>query len=89
MMRCAQKWPRLVYFQRADNTLPVFRTVSGEEIVTWSTAKHAIAGRATTPLLHIVQPDDEWSRMRRASFDADSWLTDEREETSEYWTWQD
>ena len=86
-MRCAQKWPRLVYFRRADNTLPVFRTVSGEEIVTWSTAKHAIAAKLTTPLPILVTPD-EWSSMRRASIEADSWLTDEREETSEYWTWE-
>ncbi len=88
-MRCANKWPRLLYFQRADNTLPVFRTVKGDSIITWSTAKHAIAAKITRPLLHVVQPDDEWSRMRRASFAADSWLVGEQAPESEWWDWWD
>ena len=86
MMRCAQKWPRLVYFRRTDNTLPIFRTISGEEIVTWSTAKHAIAGHATTPLPVLGMPD-EWSRMRRASIAEDSWLVGEQASESEWWDW--
>ncbi len=86
-MRCAQKWPHLVYFRRADDTQPVFRTIQNDAIVTWNTEKRNVAAKLTTPLPVTVTPD-EWSQMRRASIEADSWLTDEREETSEYWTWE-
>ncbi len=69
--------------------VPSMQTSITGQIVRWNAHQSSIAAKITRPLLHIVQPDDEWSRMRRASIEADSWLTDEREETSEYWLYAD
>ncbi len=68
--------------------VPSMQTPITGQIIRWNAHQSSIAAKITRPLLHVVQPDDEWSRMRRASIEADSWLTDEREETSEYWTWE-
>ena len=69
--------------------VPSMQTPITGQIVRWNAHQSSIAAKITRPLLHVVQPDDEWSRMRRASIAEDSWLTDEREEMHEYWTWQD
>ncbi len=83
-MRAVRRNFHKVKFHRIE-TLPL-KTIYGDVPITWNTQKHAIAAKITRPLLHVVQPD-EWSRMRRASFAADSWLVDERSETEEVDAW--
>lgn len=75
-MRVVNRNFHKVYFIKADDTPLLFRTVKGDSIVTWNTQKRAIAAKITTPLPIIVTPD-EWSQMRRASIEADSWLVGE------------
>ncbi len=86
-MRCLNKWPRKVKFKRIETLTQVHAIMPGVEVVTWNTQKRAIAAKITRPLLHVVQPDDEWSRMRRASIAADSWLVGEQAPESEWWDW--
>jgi len=84
MMRCANKWPHKVKFHRIETLL--LKTVNGDSVVTWNTEKRAIAAKITRPLPRVGQPD-EWSRMRRASIAADSWLVGEKASESEWWDW--
>jgi len=73
-------------FHKVEFVPSLLTPITGQ-IIRWNAHHESIAAKITRPLLHVVQPD-EWSRMRRASIKADSWLTDEREETSEYWAWE-
>lgn len=83
-MRALTKTFKKVKFHRIE-TLPLYTIKPGVEVVTWNTEKRIIAAKATTPLPRVMTPD-EWSRMRRASFAADSWLVQEPS-SSEWWDW--
>ncbi len=69
--------------------VPSMQTSITGQIIRWNAHHESIAAKITRPLLHVVQPDDEWSRMRRASIAEDSWLVGEKSEASEYWDWWD
>ncbi len=81
-MRAVNRFP----FAKVE-FVPSMQTSITGQIVRWNAHQSSIAAKLTRPLLHIVQPDDEWSRMRRASIAADSWLVGEKSEASEYWDW--
>ena len=66
--------------------VPSMQTSITGQIVRWNAHQSSIAAKITTPLLHIVQPD-EWSRIRRASIAEDSWLVGETVPESDYWDW--
>jgi hypothetical protein len=62
----------------------VTTTIYGDHITRWNAHQAAISAKATIPLPIIITPD-EWSRMRRASIAADTWLVGEQ--VTDEWEW--
>ncbi len=83
-MRAVNRFP----FHKVEFVPSLLTPITGQ-IIRWNAHQSSIAAKITRPLLHVVQPDDEWSRMRRASIAADSWLVGEQAPESEWWDWWD
>ncbi len=74
-------------FHKVEFVPSLLTPITGQ-IIRWNAHQSSIAAKLTRPLLHVVQPD-EWSRIRRASIAADSWLVGEQAPESEWWDWWD